>query len=123
MEQPQLTALLSAYRTGELTLAELIVRLEHMLEQRIATVAPMVAALEAENARAPLAPNTFKVLMQRVRSMQDRTLLRVAPRPTASSAQEGMHTALLPTDTTNASARTDSSAIQLGPGSLLAGRF
>lgn len=122
MEQSQLTALLSAYRTGELTLAELIVRLEHMLEQRLATVAPIVAALEAENARAPLAPNTFKVLMQRVRAMQDRTLLRVAP-PVASAAQNDMHTALLPTDATNASAWTDSSAIQLGPGSLLAGRF
>jgi formylglycine-generating enzyme required for sulfatase activity len=122
MELPQLAVLLSSYRTGELTLAGLIAQLEQLLTERRTAVAPLIAALEIEHARAPLAPNTFKALMQRVRTMDDRTLLRVPPSLSANA--DDPRTELLRSDPLpTAPATTDTNLSVVAPGSLLAGRF
>jgi formylglycine-generating enzyme required for sulfatase activity len=126
MELPQVGVLLSSYRTGELTLADLIAQLEQLLTERRTTMAPLLAALEIEHARAPLAPNTFKVLMQRVRTMDDRTLLRV-PSSLSATAEDPRTELLqggsLPTSPATNDTEADLSVVAPAPGSLLAGRF
>jgi formylglycine-generating enzyme required for sulfatase activity/serine/threonine protein kinase len=128
---PQLVYLLTAFRTGKLTLVELMNGIHQLVAEHRADTDELMAALRAEHAKAPLPAAAFEALTQRLRTMKDQTLIRrlARPQPALITTGDDTHTVYMDADSDrdddvpSAAADVPADVAHIASGTLLSDRF